>query len=250
MREVRVALLPSEVDWQHRGTAVVIDVLRATTVINQAIASGAAEVVVCAEIDEALRLADQTEPRPLLCGERSCRLIPGFDLANSPSEYRPERVAGKRLVMTTTNGTRAAVAAADFDQLYAVSFNNLSAVAEALADETAISILCAGTDGDITDDDVLWAGALLERLGAAASSPAAEQAIALWREHVSRNESLSDRLAVSRGGQGLLRAGFQADIAHCAQIDSLRCVAVASCRDPITFTWLRSMPASEEVVRF
>lgn len=234
MRDVRVALLPNRIDWPHRGAAVVIDVLRATTVITQAIASGADQVVVCAEIQDALRWREAA-PQPLLCGERGCRLIPGFDLANSPSEYNPAAVAGRHLVITTTNGTRAAVAAADFHTLYAASFNNLSSLVAALEDEAKITLICAGTDGAVSDDDALLAGALLQRLKVDPDSVAAEQALQSWRDFQSSGLSLSQRLAASLGGKGLLEAGFVSDIDACAQVDTVTAIAMAVKRDPITF---------------
>src|SRR5262245_1177144 len=90
------------------GIAVMIDVLRASTTINQALAAGAKEVLPCLEIDDAQRLAAELPAGTyLLGGERRGGKIEGFDLGNSPSEYSPANVAGKSIVFTTTNGTRA-----------------------------------------------------------------------------------------------------------------------------------------------
>lgn len=248
MKTIRVAPLPQQMTWPPTGTAVVIDVLRATTVITQAIRCGAAEVVVCGEIDEAFGIADRRDRRPLLCGERACKPIAGFDLGNSPSEYTPERVAGKRLVMTTTNGTRAAIAAAGFDSILAASFNNLSAVVDSLAGETEVSILCAGTDGEVTEEDLLLAGAIVDRLldhpalrpesgpdGIGPLGPSETAARTLWRQHLDTGRTLADRLAETLGGRNLVAAGYLDDITTCSQIDVTDAVPTVTHRRPITF---------------
>jgi 2-phosphosulfolactate phosphatase len=235
-------------NWPPTGAAVVIDVLRATTVITQAIRAGAAEVVVCGEIDEAFGIAGRGVPRPLLCGERACKPIAGFDLGNSPSEYTPNRVAGKRLVMTTTNGTRAAIAAAGFDTIFAASFNNLSAVVDSLADQSKVSILCAGTDGEVTEEDILLAGAIVDRLldhpawrskpgpdGIGPLGPTETAARTFWRQHIDTGRTLADRLAETLGGRNLVAAGYPADITTCAQIDTTDTVPTVTHRHPITF---------------
>jgi 2-phosphosulfolactate phosphatase len=239
---LRVAFLPSELSWRPSGAAVVIDVLRATSVIAQAIAAGAAEVIVCGEIDDAFALAERQAPRPLLCGERSCKPITGFDLGNSPTEYEARQIAGKRLIMTTTNGTRAVIAAAGFDLIFAASFTNRSAVVGQLVGQQDVSIICAGTDGERTDEDVLLAGAILHALTqnshidrSALTGERTEEALQLWREHLSSGQELAVRLRQTLGGRNLVAAGYERDIEFCATIDSTDAVAVVDARDPIIF---------------
>ena len=92
------------------GTVVVIDVLRASTTIIAALEAGAVEVIPCLEIDDARRVAAQFPAEEvILGGERQGLPIEGFDLGNSPEDYTPYAVAGKTLVFTTTNGTRAMI---------------------------------------------------------------------------------------------------------------------------------------------
>jgi len=234
MQVIRVAKLPSEMNWPASGVAVVIDVLRATTVITHAIQNGASAVVICGEIDDAFKLAQST-PRPLLCGERACQPIAGFDLGNSPSEYTTHRIGGKPLVMTTTNGTRAAIAAVGFDTIYAASFNNLSAVVNALEREPEITILCAGTDGQVTDEDLLLAGAIVHRLRGENSGPSAADAVRLWEEYLASGHPLSQRLAQTLGGKNLLAAGYHDDIKTCGQIDTTTALPRVTAVDPIRF---------------
>src|SRR5690242_5734390 len=109
-RPILVHLLPTlfEPADLRGGVAVVIDVLRATSTIVQALAAGATSVVPCGEIDEARAIAAKAAPGSvLLGGERKGVTIPGFDLGNSPGDYTSDVVTGKKLIFTTTNGTRA-----------------------------------------------------------------------------------------------------------------------------------------------
>src|SRR3972149_1402682 len=108
--EVDIQLVPSPPDpgTLLDQTVAVIDVLRATSVMVHAMSQGALEIIPAATIEEGLQIA-KAFPRSsiLLGGERESKNIPGFDLGNSPKEYTAERVKGKKLILTTTNGTRA-----------------------------------------------------------------------------------------------------------------------------------------------
>src|SRR5215468_5888030 len=163
-REVRVHLLPQLAPPGELagGVAVVIDVLRATTTIIHALAAGCEAVRPCLEVDEAKHLADGMRAgRVILGGERGGRPLPGFDLGNSPREYTPQVCRGTTLVLTTTNGTRALVRAAEADRVLVAGFVNYSAVCEQLRqDARPVHIVCAGTEGAITLEDTLLAGAL------------------------------------------------------------------------------------------
>ncbi|HEX5521730.1 MAG TPA: 2-phosphosulfolactate phosphatase, partial [Longimicrobiaceae bacterium] len=112
-------------------TVVVIDVLRAGTTIVEALAAGARAIYPAASTEEAIRIATNLgRSEVVLCGERKCLPIEGFDLGNSPREFTPERVSGKTLVMTTTNGTRAILASLEAERVYVAAFANLGATAE------------------------------------------------------------------------------------------------------------------------
>lgn len=239
---LRVARIPEELDWPRRGTAVVIDVLRATTVITRALQAGAAEVFVCGEIEEALDLASRLEPRPLLAGERNCEPIAGFDLGNSPREYESAMVAGKSLVMTTTNGTRAVLAADGFPRILAASFNNLAAVCRHLEGQTEVSIICAGTDGAPTEEDTLLAGAILAALPAGEGRPVSpgpgtpeREAWDLFFGHLSSGLTLAERFKQTRGGRNLVAAGYDDDLQECARVDSTTTIGVIDPDGPMRF---------------
>ena len=153
-------------------TCVVFDVLRATSTFVTALHNGAKAVIPVAEISEALALR-QKQPGILLGGERDgVRIRAGqtggidFDLGNSPREYTPEKVRGKTIVSTTTNGTRALRACTNAQTVLAASFLNLTATAQFIRriQPAQIVLVCAGTRENIAAEDVLAAGALGELL--------------------------------------------------------------------------------------
>ena len=147
------------------GTAVVIDVLRSTTTIAYALAAGAKEVIACREVSDALALAAHLPAeQAILGGERHGVRIDGFALGNSPEEYTPERVRGKTVLLTTTNGTRAMDHARLAEEVWVAALVNASAMVKRLLGREHVHILCAGTDGRPSEDDILMAGLLVERL--------------------------------------------------------------------------------------
>jgi 2-phosphosulfolactate phosphatase len=222
------------------SAVVVIDVLRATSTITQAIASGAAEVVPFLEPGDALAAAEKADRRNVVFGgERKGGKIPGFDLGNSPSEYSPQIVGGKRVFITTTNGTRAMHHARLASRVVLGSFLNLSAVVASIKNETAIDILCAGTDGRETEEDILAAGSIVHSLcydnafsPLITISEAAAMAGAAWSSLNNKarmaNRPVRDELALAlrdtAGGRNLIGIGLDQDIVDCAQIDRYRIV--------------------------
>ncbi len=164
---LNVYVLPKFVEPEELagGTAVVIDVLRATTTTAYALAAGAREVIPCLEISDALALAEQfPADKIVLGGERQGVAIAGFQLGNSPEEYSPDQVGGKTVLLTTTNGTRAMIHARQADEVLVAAFVNAAAIVAKLLDRENIHILCAGTDRHISEDDVFLAGMLVDRL--------------------------------------------------------------------------------------
>src|SRR6516165_775873 len=129
VREVQVHLLPELVPPGRLagGLAVVIDVLRATTTIIHALAAGCTCVRPCADVEEARQLAGQMRAgRVLLGGERHGAPLPEFDVGNSPREYTNKRCRGCTLVLTTSNGTRALLRAAEGERAILAGFVNYS----------------------------------------------------------------------------------------------------------------------------
>jgi 2-phosphosulfolactate phosphatase len=203
---IDVAFLGSEV--RPAQTAVVIDVLRATSTITLALASGYERVLVAGSIDEAQTLRG---PGRVLAGEVRCARAPGFDLGNSPEETLSPR--GRELVLATTNGAPAIVAAADVaGEVLVASMLNFGAVVELLRGADDVLLVAAGTDGDVTLEDVYLAGRISAALDGERSDAArvAEAVAAAYPRPL-------DALEVSRGAIGLRREGLGSDIAFCAQ---------------------------------
>jgi 2-phosphosulfolactate phosphatase len=171
---VFVHLLPSLIPPGSLSgvVVVVVDVLRATTVMVHALAAGCEAVIPCGEIDEAKAVAAGLPAgTALLAGERGGLPIPGFDLGNSPGDFTPEVCTGKTLVMTTTNGTRAILASLEAERVYIASFANLRATSDEIAVQFLkkdhghpVHIVCSGTEGFISLEDSLLAGALIRNL--------------------------------------------------------------------------------------
>ena len=225
------------------GIAVVIDVLRASTTIVTALAHGATRVRPVLTIEEAR--AEAAARGALLGGERGGRRIDGFDLGNSPLEYSRGRVGGRSIVITTTNGTAALHACSGAAEVLIGAIVNRTAVAacaRSLAEQRAgcdVHLVCAGTDGVVTEEDLLAAGAVLD---AATRLPGAEAdaldepaavAISLYRSAVARGPTVPDAIvsafANSLGGRNLIELGMDRDLAASAAIDSLPIVPRLDC---------------------
>ncbi len=211
------------------GAAVVIDVLRASTTMIHALAHGAARIIPCESVAEAHAVAARF-PRQdvLLGGERGGVKIDGFDLDNSPRCYTPEVVAGKTIIFTTTNGTVALRRAARADTVLVGALVNLRAVLTRLQDYPGpVHLICAGTDGRLTAEDILCAGLLARGLVAAEEGRErrrcdvpAEMAIDFARRRGGSAAEILRTLRESLGGRNLLELGFEEDIRIAARIDS------------------------------
>jgi 2-phosphosulfolactate phosphatase len=203
-------------------TVVVIDVLRAGTTIVEALAAGARAIYPAASTEEAIRIATNLgRSEVVLCGERKCLPIEGFDLGHSPREFTPERVSGKTLVMTTTNGTQALALAAGAAKVYIASLTNLSAVVEELARTGAEPVLvCSGREKHFALEDAVCAGEIAARLMRTTDAEwqlndGARAALTLASDFPPSEAMLRGTAAAA----GLEAAGLADDIALCAEID-------------------------------
>lgn len=208
---VHVAFTPDE--WAAAPTGVVVDVIRATSTICQALAAGYERVLCAAEVEDARALRNGRDD-VTLGGERLGVRIDGFDLGNSPREYLKPRSAV--LAMSTTNGTRAIVAAAArCERVLVASLLNLAAVVEAArAHGDDVAVVCAGVKGSFALDDAYVAGRVADALGWERSD-AAEAAVRLARSYASAEEAFR----ASRSGRNLVNNGpeLEADIPWCAR---------------------------------
>ncbi len=209
------------------STVLVIDVLRASTCIVTALANGCAAIVPVATPEEARqRLA--ALPGALLAGERRGEPIEGFDLGNSPLEFTAARVGGRVVVMTTSNGTRALLAARGAVAVGVAAFVNAEAAAAwALAGRRDVLLLCSGERGARSLEDHACAGHLVERLRAAEPgarpTPAAEAAATTARAY---GKDVARLAHDSSWARHLASRERQADLAACLTLDASTVVPV------------------------
>lgn len=218
-------------------TAIVIDVLRATSVITTALFNGAERVIPVPSVDEALNLAREFKGNALLGGERGAVKIPGFDLGNSPLEYKKELMAGKAVILTTSNGTRAIKASESAEHILIGCFLNASAVAEkalrfALSSETScVALVCAGTLGEFSLDDAACAGLIVDSLvrnieRKKEPPELSDLAFACRELYLKHQDDLKALISHAAHYKKLLNLGFERDIDYCLQQDVIDCVPV------------------------
>ncbi|MDN5348457.1 MAG: 2-phosphosulfolactate phosphatase [Clostridia bacterium] len=208
---------------------VVTDVLRATTTITVALTSGCLEVIPVLTPEEAIEMRERlgNGEHLLLGGERGALKIPGFHLGNSPLEYTPEVVEGKRLIMTTTNGTRAIRRAAAGKLVLLGALVNAPAVAAAAAKaEADVSFLCAGTKDRFSLEDFLTAGALVEEMLKQHDYTLRDGARAALEVYRAYRSDILGAFRSSYHGQQLIELGLEEDLDYCAQLGTLDIVPV------------------------
>lgn len=236
MRELRVSLVPEWATAEHLAgsTAVVIDVLRASTTMVHALAAGCAAVRPCLEIDEARTLAaGMRAGRVLLAGERGGQQLPGFELGNSPCEMVPARCRGATLVLTTSNGTRALIKAQTAARVLVAGFVNFSAVCEQLMrDLRPVHVVCAGDAGGATLEDTVLAGAFVEYLNRVGPVSLNDGARIAWDCFHQHGKVLDGALEVCAGGVRLRSLGYDEDIRAAARVDQFALVPELR-RDPL-----------------
>ncbi len=207
MKKLRVVPLPVPVETE--GLVVLVDILRATSTIVAALAEDALLVKPVASVDEALLYREKGY---LIAGERGGLPPEGFDLGNSPREAY--RMARAKVVLTTTNGTRALGFVKKAKAICAGSFLNLKAVATFARRFEEIVVLCAGTEGELSLEDFLFAGKLALALE---DYPSLNDAATVARKYAAHVEDLSEEIFSSHHARRLVGLGFQEDVAFCAQ---------------------------------
>jgi len=213
MSDLTICYLPSQ--WRaldqeslKKSACAVIDVIRATSTIVTALANGASGVRPVADVADAFVLK-ALNSEALLAGERRGQALPGFDLGNSPEDFTADRVSGRQVILTTTNGTQALAACQGARAVMTVAWLNLDAVAERLKElGPPWIIVCAGYEGQFGYDDAVVAGALAEAL---------DQDHALVSLYRSVKTDLAGVLLRSNAGQELVKVGLEKDVPFCAQ---------------------------------
>ena len=202
-------------------TSVVIDVLRASTVIVTALNNGAREVVPVGTVDFAMKVSGNAfGGQTILGGERNTKKVEGFTLGNSPLEYTQETVASKSIILYTTNGSKAIVKAKFSENLFVCCFNNLFYVTNHLLNlNKDIEIICAGSNGNFNMEDAVCAGSLISEMSKVNDelelSDSARASVVLNK---SFGKNVARMLKQTEHGKLLIENGFAADIIECAKI--------------------------------
>jgi 2-phosphosulfolactate phosphatase len=225
--KIDVCLSPHEISEEKLKdhVAVVVDVLRASTTICAALAAGAKEIIPAESIEEAIRWATNlARDAILLCGEREGKLIEGFNLANSPLEYKPKVVKGKTLIFGSTNGSPTVVKTRLAQSTYLAGFVNLAVVVQALTEvEQPLVIICSGKLGQFALEDAVCAGNIVSALKQVLDAhpdltDGANAALLLYQHY---QDSILQMVAESDHGRYLTSIGMQHDLPVCAELNRI-----------------------------
>ncbi len=223
--KIETIFSPTSVDeLGMRGkNVVIIDVLRASTTICTALQNGAREIIPTADIENATKIWSNLSPDSrLLGGERAGKMIDGFNLGNSPTEYTPEKVGGKTIVFTTTNGAGTVYKCRYASNALIGTFVNLSAVVQTMVNiGGSWTILCSGRQGSFSMEDAACAGMIIQKARDASdleTDDAGKTAVVLFR---SFRGNILNILKRSEHGRYLISIGFAHDLEVCASVDSV-----------------------------
>lgn len=199
-------------------TVVVIDVLRATSVMITALTNGAKSITPVLSIEEAFKESDKRSTGSfLLCGERDAMKIEGFHLGNSPLEYSKENVCGKEIILTTTNGTEALHACKEAEKILIAAFLNTEAVANQLKGLDEIVLVCSGTRGNFSLDDAMCAAMIMDHLSSDVALQTDDLGKLLLDNFRSKSGNLNEILKDCFHLNYLIKKGYQEDVAFCLQ---------------------------------
>jgi 2-phosphosulfolactate phosphatase len=211
---------------------VIVDVLRASTSVATALGNGAKTVIPLIGADEVItRSKEFSRSAVTLAGEQNMLPIAGFDLGNSPQDFTAEAVAGKTILITTTNGTRALLGVQGARDIVIASYVNFTAVLAmmkvAASSNTDIAIICAGEEGSFTLEDAACAGryvrAIPKRAESIVLNDAASASVLIERKY---GDNIAKVFKESTHGKELEAAGFGDDLTAAAEVDSYSVVPV------------------------
>lgn len=227
--------IPEEVpDGATPDCAIAIDVLRATSTMAAALAAGAEAIQVFSDIDELLAVsADWPSDKRLRAGERGGGMVEGCDLGNSPLDHSADQSGGKRLFMSTTNGTRCLKRIEHAPTVITAALTTRKAVVDFLLDRNpeTVWLVGSGWEGTYSLEDTVCAGAIIQGILDAteqsfkelAGNDAVIGAVSLYQQW---QDQLLDLMHHASHGQRLLRLNNEADLKYCAQLDVLNVVPI------------------------
>lgn len=224
-REINVCLSPALLHLHDvkNSIVVVIDIFRATTSMCYGLANGAESIIPVAEVSTCAIYKDHGY---LLAAERNGEVVDGFDFGNSPFSYTPERVGGKTIVLTTTNGTKAIHLSREAKKVVIGSFLNLSALCQWLSQQQEdILLVCAGWKDNFNLEDTVFAGAVINKLKKSYQR-GDDAAVAAENIYLAAADDLMGFLAQSAHSKRLKHLGVEKDIAFCLQIDILQTIPI------------------------
>ncbi|MCP4457479.1 MAG: 2-phosphosulfolactate phosphatase [Cytophagales bacterium] len=214
MNSIEVCLTPDLIH-QHElagKIVVVVDIFRATSCIVTGLANGVAAIKPVGEIDEALELGKQGYA---MAGERGGKKVDGFDMGNSPFEYMGKELVGKKVAISTTNGSKAILKSDGAQEILVGAFLNLKATVGYLLDASrSIVILCAGWKGTVNIEDTLYAGALIDEL-AEEMETSGDSAVLAHQLFVGNHENTEAIAGESSHAKRLAGFGVEKDLVFC-----------------------------------
>ena len=205
-------------DLIKNRSVVVIDVLRASSVMITALAHGAKAFIPAATVKDAFQMASGVPAgERLLGGERDTKIIKGFDLGNSPLDYTEEKVKGKTIVLATSNGTKALNALEQAKRIFIGTFLNMQALTEKLAGLEELVLVCSGTNNNFSMDDALCASTIIDQIAAKKQVKLSDMGLTLQKAFHDKTLSNRDQLQDCYHLNLLIRNGFERDVDYCLQ---------------------------------
>lgn len=224
-RKVEVCLTPALLPLYdiENSIVVVIDIFRATSSICYGIDNGAEAIIPVSQVEECIAYAGKGF---LIAAERNGEVVEGFDFGNSPFSYTPEKVAGKTVVLTTTNGTHAIHLSRKAKRIVAGSFLNLRSLSHWLDKQREnILLVCAGWKNKFNLEDSVFAGAVVDQLNDTAFH-LDDSAIAARDLYLLAKDDLGGYLAKTSHSERLKKLGIEKDIAFCLNVDLTTAIPV------------------------
>lgn len=226
-RKLEVCLTPALIPLYNvqEYIVVIIDIFRATSSICYGIENGAEAIIPVAEVAECAAYREKGSEF-LLAAERNGEVVEGFDFGNSPFSYTPEKVEGKTVVLTTTNGTHALHLSRAAKKVVIGSFLNLSALSAWLGNQQEdILLVCAGWKNNFNLEDTLFAGAVVEKLKDTGYK-LDDAAIGANDLYQAGRDDINAYLKKSSHSERLKKLGIEADVAFCLQVDQITAIPV------------------------